>query len=261
MIISINPRVSRKNRDSFGVMMQAEQPALFSVRTPSPEMWKRVVSSISTLLEEATFSISAQDGITFKGMDPSHVALLDVSLSPKDFERFDCSKEDRFTLRLDDFKKIIARAGAKDSVQISRQAGDVLEVKLGELRAFELHLLEARASGTPLPKLSFDTTFALDNSLFEGAIEDVGTVSNHVTIQSARDSMVFSGKGDAGSGRTTLAKDELCETGAEGGGKRKQVNIQLGIPAQDRKGFWSRRRHNRTRLLDKDAFEDHIQIG
>ena len=44
----------------------------------TPSEWKAVTASIQTLVEEATFDVS-NDGISFRAMDPSHVALVDFS--------------------------------------------------------------------------------------------------------------------------------------------------------------------------------------
>ncbi|MGC1929096.1 MAG: hypothetical protein WA667_08985, partial [Candidatus Nitrosopolaris sp.] len=46
---------------------------VFVAKTRSPDEWKVIVSAISTLVDEATFEATVE-GISFRGMDPSHVA-------------------------------------------------------------------------------------------------------------------------------------------------------------------------------------------
>jgi proliferating cell nuclear antigen len=53
---------------------------VFKAKTKSPDEWKAVTSAISTVLDEATFE-STVEGISFRGMDPSHVALIDIHWS------------------------------------------------------------------------------------------------------------------------------------------------------------------------------------
>ena len=48
---------------------------VFSAKTNGSDEWKAVISAISTLVEEATFE-STVEGISFRGMDPSHVASV-----------------------------------------------------------------------------------------------------------------------------------------------------------------------------------------
>ena len=50
---------------------------VFSAKTNGAEEWKAIISAISTLVEEATFEATVE-GISFRGMDPSHVALIAV---------------------------------------------------------------------------------------------------------------------------------------------------------------------------------------
>lgn len=50
--------------------------------------WKAVLNAIGDLVEDAMF-ICNSDGITFRGMDASHVALLDVTFPKSSFEELD----------------------------------------------------------------------------------------------------------------------------------------------------------------------------
>ena len=57
----------------------------FSAKTSTSNEWKAVISAITTLVEEATFEATVE-GISFRGMDPSHVALIDISWPNSGFE-------------------------------------------------------------------------------------------------------------------------------------------------------------------------------
>ena len=60
----------------------------FSAKTNTSNEWKAVISAITTLVEEATFEATVE-GISFRGMDPSHVALIDISWPNSAFEKYD----------------------------------------------------------------------------------------------------------------------------------------------------------------------------
>ena len=47
--------------------------------------WKAVSSVIKTLVEEATFEVSGE-ALTFRAMDPSHIALIDLYWPKNVFE-------------------------------------------------------------------------------------------------------------------------------------------------------------------------------
>lgn len=177
----------------------------FSARTQTPSEWKAVTASILTLVEEATFDVSPE-GISFRAMDPSHVALVDLSWPSSGFERFDCSKSDKFTVRVEDFAKLIRRAESKDAIEISRHGTESLVLKLGTKREFELHLIESSQSTTPLPKLNFNSKFTIIEPSFDRVLNDISVMSNHITIEAKKDSIMFSGKGDTGKATVILDK-------------------------------------------------------
>jgi proliferating cell nuclear antigen len=177
----------------------------FVARTQTPSEWKAVTASIQTLVEEATFDIS-NEGITFRAMDPSHVALVDLFWPSQGFEKFECEKADKFTVRVEDFVKLIRRADAKDSIEISRHGSDSLVLKLGSKREFELHLIESNQGSTPLPKLTFDSKFTIVEPAFERVLNDISVVSNHISIETSKEQILFSGKGDTGKASDILEK-------------------------------------------------------
>lgn len=182
----------------------------FVATSQTPNEWKAVTAAIQTLVEEATFDVTSE-GITFRAMDPSHVALVDLFWPSTDFQKFDCSKPDRFTVRMEDFAKLIRRADSKDSIEISRQSGDSLIVKLsnGYKREFELHLIESSQTNTPLPKLNFDAKFTTSEPAFDRILNDISAISNHITIEASDKMILFSGKGDTGKAAVTLEKKEV----------------------------------------------------
>ncbi len=67
-------------------------------KTKSPDEWKAITSAISTLVDEATFEASVE-GISFRGMDPSHVALIDIYWPNSAFEGYECNSLIKFGLR------------------------------------------------------------------------------------------------------------------------------------------------------------------
>ena len=192
----------------------ASKGGTFLAATQTPNEWKAVTAAIQTLVEEATFEVT-KDGITFRAMDPSHVALVDLLWPNSDFQKFECLKTDRFTVRMEDFAKLIRRADSKDSIEISRQGTDSLNLRIsnGYKREFELHLIESSQNATPLPKLNFDAKFSTTEPAFDRILNDVSAISNHISIDAYQDRVQFSGKGDTGKASVTLDKKGTKEAG------------------------------------------------
>jgi len=58
---------------------------LLNAKIKNVEEWKAILNAIGGLVDEAMF-ICNDDGITFRGLDPAHVALLDITFPKSSFE-------------------------------------------------------------------------------------------------------------------------------------------------------------------------------
>ena len=184
---------------------------VFVARTKSPEEWKAVASAISTLVDEATFEATAE-GISFRGMDPSHIALIDIYWPNHAFERYECDSAVKFGIRVDEFSKLVKRADKKDVVEISLGDDSMLHVKMqnGYKREYKTRLIESSASSTPLPKLNFISKVVLSATAFDKVLSDVQVVSEFVSLDSKSGRITFAGRGDSGEADVSL------EAGNEG---------------------------------------------
>ena len=184
---------------------------VFVARSKSPDEWKAIASAISTLVDEATFEGSAE-GISFRGMDPSHIALIDIYWPNHAFEKYECDSQVKFGIRIDEFSKLIRRADKKDAVEVSLGDDSMLHVKMsnGYKREYKNRLIESATSSTPLPKLNFNSKAVLTAAAFDKVLSDVQVLSEYISIESKSDRINFSGRGDSGKAEITL------EAGNEG---------------------------------------------
>jgi len=208
--------VATKVEESPREEKQSSSPH-FLMKCQTSGEWKTIVSTLQNLTEEASFDVDSS-GVRFRAMDPSHIALIDLVWEAGGFEKFEFRGKEgekvRFAVRVEDFAKIIKRADRNDSVTISRDgASDALQIKLGEHRNFEFHLLERDSvSSTPVPKLDLASKFSMSSAAFERVLDDISALTNHVKISAAPSgALTLSGKGDAGSAKIVFAKDELVK--------------------------------------------------
>src|SRR5216683_37091 len=141
---------------------------MFFAKTAGSQEWKAVAAAIKTLVEEATFEVTSE-GLIFRAMDPSHIALVDLLWPNSAFEKFECDKPFKFSVRVEDFVKLIGRSDTKDSVEISSTEEDALifRLKNGYKREFKVHLIESTTGTAPLPKLEFDAKVQMAKNVFE----------------------------------------------------------------------------------------------
>lgn len=208
------------------------QDSEFSVLSSSPSIWKVISSTIQTLSEDATFDIDA-DGIRTRAMDPSHVALLDVKFPSNVFGSFYCARPTRFTLHMEDFSKIVKRADAKETFEVSRTKGRSLSIRIGSghyRKEFELHLLDDELKPSPLPKLTFTTRFSIHLEAFYQILSDISTVSSNIGVTVSTNGLVqLIGKGDSGKAEVSLGRGD--------GALLQEVTIENG--SQDTRAVYN----------------------
>ena len=178
----------------------------FSAKTNTSDEWKAIISAISTLVEEATFEATVE-GISFRGMDPSHVALIDISWPNSAFEKYSCDGDIKFGVRIDEFSKLIKRAEKSESIEINISEDSMLHVSIGKNKKYKMRLIESSASDTPLPKISYDSKITLSSTRFDKILGDIEVVSDYLSIKTTSKSVEFSGKGDSGEAIINLEKD------------------------------------------------------
>lgn len=164
-----------------------------------------VTSAISTLVDEATFEASVE-GLSFRGMDPSHVALIDIHWPNSAFQKFACNDSIKFGVRIDEFSKLIRRGDKKDAVEVTIGENSTLliRIKNGYNREYKMRLIESSSSSTPLPKLNFNSRVVLSSSTLDRILSDIQVVSEYITLGSEQMKIIFTGKGDSGEANITL---------------------------------------------------------
>lgn len=168
--------------------------------------WKTIVSSIGDIVEEAMF-ICNQDGITFRGLDPSHVSLLDITFPESSFNFFECNAT-FFGISISDFKNIISAASNEDVIELTIDSTSKMKISIkGELGMnFDLNLIEKSEVSTPLPKINVTSKITLSPAIFARIVSNIERVSEYITISTNQDKIRFLGSGYVGQAEVNLDK-------------------------------------------------------
>lgn len=180
---------------------------VFKANTVGSEDLKAIISAVSTLVEEATFVASAE-GITFRGMDPSHVALIDISWPNSAFEKYECDGDVKFGVKIDELGRLIKRVGKKDKIEIAVSDDSKLLVTINGTKKYKIRMIETSSSDTPLPKVTYDAKLVMDLPNFDKILGDIDVVSEYLTITTKGSKSEFSGKGDSGEVTLAIAGDD-----------------------------------------------------
>mgnify|MGYP003879958817 FL=1 len=224
------------------------------IKSKSAYEWRTIMQAISTIVDEAVFNATSE-GIMFRAMDPSHVALIDIIWSSAAFEYYRCDGELIFAVRVDELLKLLKRADKDESVEVSitnnnnviKQGEDderegkesssvessasasTLSLKFTKenskkSRHYRLRLLEigssASATVTPLPKLNFTTKITMSLNALIDTLKDIEVISDQVTIYSNGSIVQFEGKGDTG---------EVKVVFEHGGDEVREIVMQEGV--------------------------------
>ena len=188
----------------------------FFTITKTSELWKSISSAIMTIIDEALFDAGPQ-GITFRSMDPSHIALIDINWPSSAFEKYHCDSTIKFGVRIDEFSKIIKRANTNDSIEIGVVLDNSsLNIKTqgdGYLRNYKMRLIESTGNTSPLPQMTFDSKIVIGIETLDKILSDVGAISEKITIDSSgistnKKTVIFSGDSDRGEARVTMDVDD-----------------------------------------------------
>ena len=195
---------------------------VFSAKTSGSEEWKAIISAVSTLVEEATFEATVE-GISFRGMDPSHVALIDISWPNSAFEKYECDSDIKFGVRIDEFAKLINSACVINAIEINTADHNMLRVTIEKKKRYKTRLIESDASDDPLPKKPQKFKITRPSSTFDNILRDIDVVSDYLIVTTSGSQAEFSGKGDSGEVKINLEKapDQLTElkVGQDGHGQ------------------------------------------
>lgn len=168
------------------------------LKTSNSEDIKTVVGLIQNIADEATFKANSE-GINFRGMDPSHVVLCDISLPSGMFDEYECNQDTNFGVRVDELLKLVKRADKKDGVEILIDEQNRLGVNIGSNKKYKIRLLESPTNETPLPKIELANSFMIENSKFDSIISDIQVIAEYITLSASNDKIEFKGEGESGS--------------------------------------------------------------
>ncbi|MFP3282542.1 MAG: proliferating cell nuclear antigen (pcna) [Nitrososphaeria archaeon] len=180
----------------------------FRAVSSNPDAWKALADALAGLVEEASFEVSPE-GISLRAMDPSRVAMVSLSWMGASFEEYSCGSSTTISIRIDDLRKVMKRADKKDRITIELGEGNLtFRLKDGYDREFVVPLVEAGEALRPLPKLSFNAQAKILQRSLKKVLEDVESVSDHVTLKAQQDSLEFYGRSELGQVRARITKND-----------------------------------------------------
>jgi proliferating cell nuclear antigen len=159
-------------------------------------------------------------------MDPSRICLLKLAIKKADFDEYECSKESKVGLNLDDLDKILKRSAANDAVEINfNETDQKIKIKMqregvSRTRTFSLALLDIDIEEIPMDnllKIEYPSNWVIDTDFLVEAIKDAEIYSEILNINANEGKgLIFSSSGQIGEMEYDLNEDDLIESQLQG---------------------------------------------
>jgi len=178
---------------------------MFECTLSSGELFKKIVSALSDLVEQGNFQVDA-NMISFQGMDSSHVSLVSMQLTESGFENYRCDSNAVLGIQFAALNKILKCMTSKDSLSIQAQDdGDVINfifesADQKRYSNFELKLNDIDAEQLGIPDTDYATTVKMPSAEFQRICRDLAAIGDTVTISATKQGVQFAVDGDIGAG-------------------------------------------------------------
>ncbi len=197
----------------------------FKLKLENSRILKGIVETLSSIIDETEFRVTPKE-FTISAMDPSRICLLKLSVKKENFDEYQCSKESKVGLNLDDLDKILKRSAANDSVEIDfNEADQKIKIKMQRegmtrTRTFSLALLDIDIEEIPMDnllKIEYPSKWVIEPDFLVEAIKDAEIYSEILNITSTEgQGLIFSSTGQIGEMEYNLSEDDLIETSLNG---------------------------------------------
>lgn len=192
------------------VFLQSSESVLVGFTTEKSTLLQ-IIKSAECMNLDATFTID-EDGLSYRAMEPNHVAMIDIVIPNSCFEKWSCIEKQKFGLNVEEFRRLINSLDTKGSVSIEIHDKKI-NVKQNGFSA-SVKTIEVSETECPLPHLSYENriTFSEDEQVnvleFTRLVRKIESVSEHVTINCDMNKVLFSGNGDQGSCDKQYTREE-----------------------------------------------------
>ncbi|MBC8500184.1 MAG: proliferating cell nuclear antigen (pcna) [DPANN group archaeon] len=172
-----------------------------------PKFLKDSISIISDLVTEATFKITP-DAIELVAMDPANVAMVIFKLLSSTFVEYDVKEEVGLSINMNDFKQVLRRAKANDSVTMEIEDNKFkITFKSNTTRTFFLPIIDVEEKQQKIPDLKFKATITTTSNIISEAIEDADIISESVTFSVENKELTVNAAGDLSKANINIKAD------------------------------------------------------
>ncbi len=171
-----------------------------------PKFLTESISIISELVNEVTLKIQ-KNKIDLIALDPANVAMMSFTLLSSAFAEYQIDEPKNISINLEQLKQVLKRAKTSDTITLMLdEKKNKLKVKIvGNLtRTFDLSLLNLDEKEPKMPQLNFSIKITTATSTFDEAIEDMGIISDALSLTAEKEKFTIDTSSSLHSARVEL---------------------------------------------------------
>jgi len=182
---------------------------MFNAKVRS-EVLKGIIDVTSPLVNEVKLNITDK-GISLRAVDPAHVAMVELEIKNKAFEKYKAS-EMELGIDMDKLGAIMRLASAGDMVSLEYdEDSNRLVVRIGNL-VRRMGLIDTAGMPDPkMPNLNLPAKVVIKASELTQGVRASETVSDHLVLTVNKDNFELFAEGDTDTVNLKLPKDLLEE--------------------------------------------------
>ena len=193
----------------------------FVLKVDNSRILRAIIETLSSIIDETTIVVTPKE-FTIKAMDPSRICLLKLVIKKEGFDDFECNKECKIGLNLDDFNKILKRSSSNDSISIEYQEDEQkIKIKMKRenstrTRTFSLALIDVDIEEVPMDnllKIEFNAIWDMNIDHFNEALKDAEIYSEILNVKATEnEGLLFSSSSQIGEMQYNFTLDDLFES-------------------------------------------------
>jgi len=172
------------------------------------ETLKSLVYIVSTLVDEVKFSVKPE-GMSLKAVDPAHVAMIDLEVSPGAFVSYSAD-ETNLGLDMDKVKSVLKLAGPGNTITMEQdEEKGRLTFRVGNITR-RMNLVDTASMGDPhIPNLSPSGIVSIKVDQLQKGIRAAESISDHIALMADSEGFELSCEGDTDYASLRMEGSEL----------------------------------------------------
>ncbi len=184
----------------------------FYATTIQASIFKSLIESIKEILPDTTIEVS-NESIRVLSMDPTHSALVHLTLESENFEKFHCLQNQILGVNMVNFFKLIKIISTKDILTLFVKSSDLnhLGIRIenptkNTSTTFKLNLMDLDNSLMRIPPAKFKNIITMKSTDFQKTCRDMLNISDEIEIKTVDKTMVLTCRGTFADQKTVIGE-------------------------------------------------------